>query len=340
VRARAARLRYPPAVRAIVISRPGGPEVLELREVPKPEPSRGEARVRVHATAVNRADLLQRMGAYPAPSDVPPDVPGLEFAGTVDALGEGTLGCKVGDRVFGLTGGGAYADYLVVHARALATIPERLSFTEAAAVPEAFITAYDAMVTQAGLASGEVVLVHAVGSGVGTAAVQVARAVGARAVGTSRTEAKLGRAKSYGMAEGIVAERGAFSDAVLRATAGRGVDVILELVGGEYVAGDLACAAHRARIILVGMLAGSRGEVDFGVVLRKRLTIIGTVLRSRPLEEKITTMQRFARHVVPLLDSGALAPVVDDTLPLEKASEAHARMAKGESFGKLVLTVA
>jgi NADPH2:quinone reductase len=326
-------------MRAIVVTRPGGPEVLELREAPAPHLGRGEVRVRVHATAVNRADLLQRMGAYPAPADAPADVPGLEFAGVVDGTGDGVTDWTVGDRVFGLTGGGAYAELVVVHARALAKVPDRLSFEEAAAVPEAFITAYDAMVTQAGLSAGETVLVHAVASGVGTAAVQIARAIGARSVGTSRTAAKLARAKGLGMNEGVVSEGGRFAEAVLRANQGRGVDVVLELVGGHYLADDLACSAPRARIVLVGLLAGPRAELDLGLLLRKRLHVSGTVLRSRPLEEKIEVMQRFARHVVPLLASGQLAPVVDRVFPLARASEAHAYMAGSEGFGKIVLSI-
>src|SRR5262245_46362538 len=193
-------------MQAVVIGRFGGPEVLELRQVPAPEPARGEARVRVRATAVNRADLLQRMGAYPAPPDAPPDIPGLEYAGEIDAIGEGVResDAKVGDRVFGLCGGGSYAEHLVVHARALAKLHSGMSFTEAAAVPEAFITAWDAMVTQAGLAAGETVLVQAAGSGVGTAAIQLARALGARSVGTSRTEAKLESARPLGLDHVVV----------------------------------------------------------------------------------------------------------------------------------------
>jgi NADPH2:quinone reductase len=330
-------------MRAIVIGRPGGPEVLELRDLKAPHPSRGEVRVRVHAAGVNRADLLQRMGSYPAPPDVladVADVPGLEFAGTVDALGESVVGWAVGDRVFGLTGGGAYAEFLVVHARALAKMPDGLSFQDAAAVPEAFITAYDAMITQAGLAAGETVLVHAVASGVGTAAVQIARAIGARSIGTSRTEAKLSRVRELGMNEGVVAEGGRFADEVLCASGGRGVDVTLELVGGDYLSEDLRCAALRARIVLVGLLSGARAEIDLGLFLRKRISLIGTMLRSRPLEEKIDVMQRFARHIVPLFASGLLVPVVERVLPLDQAAEAHAYMAGGEGLGKIVLTIA
>lgn len=324
-------------MRAIIITKPGGPEVLELREVDTPAPTKGEVRVRVRATAVNRADLLQRMGGYPAPADAPRDIPGLEFAGEVDALGEGVTEWKIGDRVFGLAGGGAYAEQLVVHARTVARIPDRLSFVEAAAVPEAFITAWDAMITQGGLAPGETVLISAVGSGVGTAAAQIARAIGASSIGTARTADKLERARALGMNEGVVAKNGKFAEDVLRANGGRGVDVVLELVGGDYVAEDLACMATKGRLVLVGLLAGARCDVDLGAVLRKRLHVVGTVLRARPLEEKIAATLVFAKSVVPLLARGALAPVVECVMPLAQAADAHRAMASNEGFGKIVL---
>jgi putative PIG3 family NAD(P)H quinone oxidoreductase len=326
-------------MRAIVISRPGGPEVLELRDVPQPTPGRGEVGVRIRATAVNRADLLQRMGKYPAPPDAPQDIPGLEFAGEIDAVGEGAGDWKKGDRVFGLTGGGSYAEGLVAHARALARIPDRLTFEQAAAAPEAFITAFDAMVTQARLGSGERILIHAVGSGVGTAAAQIARAIGARSIGTARTLAKIDRARELGLDDGILVRWGRFAEEVMDRTERAGVDVVLELVGGDYFSEDLACAAPRARIVLVGMLGGARAEVDLGAILRRRVTLIGTMLRARPFEEKIQVTQDFARHVVPLLESGALRPVIDRTFPLSDAAKAHAHMETNSGFGKIVLTV-
>jgi len=321
-------------MRAIVITRPGGPEVLELRERPAPEPARGEVRVRVRATAVNRADLLQRMGAYPAPPDAPPDIPGMEFAGEIEALGPDTADWQVGERVFGLCGGGAYAEQLVAHGRTLARIPAALSFTEAAAVPEAFITAWDALVTQAGLGAGETVLIHAAGSGVGTAAVQIARAVGARAIGTARTPAKLERLRTMGLDQALAVPDGKFATAV---TALGAPDVILELVGGPYLAEDLLCVAPRGRIVLVGLLAGARADLELGRLLHKRLRLFGTVLRARPLEEKIAVTQVFARQVVPLFERGALLPVVDRVLPLSAAAEAHAYVASNQGFGKVVL---
>ena len=221
----------------------------------------------------------------------------------------------------------------------LLPFPEPLSFTDAAAIPEACITAYDAMVTQAGLGAGERVLVHAVGSGVGTAAVQIARAIGARSIGTARTADKIERAKGLGLDDGVIPKDGRFADAIMKLTGGAGVDVVLELVGGAYVAEDLACIAMKARILLVGMIAGPRVDFDLGTLMRRRADIRGTMLRARPLEEKIAAMRAFERHVVPLFERGLLRAVVDRVLPLAQAAEAHAAMAANEGFGKMVLEV-
>lgn len=327
-------------MRAIVITRFGGPEVLELRDVPEPVPSRGEVRVRVRATAVNRADLVQRMGGYPAPPDAPQDIPGLEFAGEVDALGEGVDEVRVGDRVLGLAGGGTYAEKIVVHARTLARIPQGMPFTEAAAIPEAFVTAYDALVTQAGLSAGETALIHAVGSGVGSAAVQIAAAIGASSIGTSRTQDKLDRAAALGMDDGIRVDGPVFAKEVLARTGERGVEVVLELVGGDYVREDLGCVVTRGRIALVGLMAGVEGTLPLGALLRKRVTLFGTALRSRPLEEKIAASRIFATQVMPLVARGKLRPVLDRVMALSAAREAHAYVAGNASFGKVVLEVA
>jgi NADPH:quinone reductase len=326
-------------MKAVVITKPGGPEVLQLKEVPDPEPQRGEARVRVHALALNQADILQRIGRYPAPNDCPPNIPGLEFAGTIDRLGEGTSGFKVGDRVFGLVGGGSYAEYVTVHHRILTHIPASMSFTDAAAIPEAFITAYDAMVIQGNLSAGEFVLINAFGSGVGTAAIQIANAVGAIPIGTTRTLAKVDKSKEFGLDHAIVAKDGKFADEVLRLTEGRGVDVVLELAGGIYLKEDLICTAPLARIMVVGLLGGAITEIDFGKVLSKRLLLKGTSLRTRPLEEKIAAARAFEKHVIPLFKSGALRPVVDTIMPISQASEAHAYLQEHVSFGKVVLTM-
>ncbi len=218
-------------------------------------------------------------------------------------------------------------------------MPEGLTFVEAAAIPEAFVTAYDAMVIQARLAAGETVLVHAAGSGVGTAAVQIARVVGAFAIGTARSSAKLDRARPMGLGEGVVVEDGKFAANVNAITGGRGADVVLELVGGAYVAEDLACVAPRGRIVLVGLLAGTRADLDLAVILRKRIELRGTVLRARPLEEKVEAANVLARNLAPLFATRALEPVIDRVLPLARAAEAHAYVASNDGFGKLVLEV-
>jgi putative PIG3 family NAD(P)H quinone oxidoreductase len=321
-------------MKAIAITKPGGPDVLAVVDRPRPEPSRGEVRVRVRATAINRADLLQRMGAYPAPPDSPADIPGLEFAGEVEALGPGVERLAIGDRVFGLVGGGSYAEQLVAHERAVAKIPGGLSFEQAAAVPEAFITAHDAVVGQAGLRGGETLLVNAVGSGVGTAAVQLGRALGVFVIGTARTADKIERARALGMGAGVVAEGAKFADAVRKHGEPA---VVLELVGGPYLDEDIRVVQVLGRIVLVGLLAGGRNEVDLGGILRKRLRIFGTVLRARPLEEKIAAMRTFEAQVVPLLQRGLIEPVVDTVMDLDAAAAAHERMASNVGFGKIVL---
>ncbi len=320
-------------MRAVVIES----SELILRERPLPVPGKGEVRVRVRATAVNRADLIQVRGAYPAPPDAPADIPGLEFAGEIDEVGEGVSHLAVGDRVFGLAGGGTYAEAVVVHGATLARLPGGLSFLEAAALPEAFITAYDAMVVQAGLSAGEVALVHAVGSGVGSAAVQIARAVGATCVGTARAEDKLARARELGMDHGVLVRDTRFAAGVLEASSGRGADVVLDLVGGPYLPESVACAAPKGRIMLVGLLGGTRTEVDLGAILRRRLVLRGTVLRTRPLEEKIQAGKLLERNLGPLFARGALRPVIHRVFPLARAAEAHALLAENSGFGKLVL---
>lgn len=327
-------------MQAVIITRSGGPEVLELKNVPLPLPGKGEVRVRVRATAVNRVDLLQRMGLYPAPVDAPQDIPGIEYAGEVDALGEGATAFAPGDRVFGLCGGGGYAEYLTIHARTVLRMPPELSFTSAAAIPEAFMTAYDALFAQMHLAPGETLLVHAAGSGVGTAAIQLAVRHGVRVIGTARTARKLEAAGALGMHEGIFLSEANFAREVLKLTGDAGVDAVLELVGGPYLAEDIECLAAGGRLILVGLVAGSRADLDLTTVLKRRLEIRGTVLRARPLEEKIMLARQFARQVLPFIKSGALKPVIDRVFSLSQAAEAQEYLATNESFGKVVLEVA
>ncbi len=325
-------------MKAIVIREPGGPDVLTLRDLPSPAPPHGHLRVRVRYAGVNRADLLQRAGFYPAPPGVPADIPGLEYAGVVDAIGEGVTRFSPGDRVFGLVAGGAYAEELLVHEREAVRTPDALRDEEAAAVPEAFVTAYDAMVVQGHLAPGERVLVHAAGSGVGTAAVQIAHALGCFVVGTSRTADKLDRCKALGLDAGILVERGAFAAETQRLTGGAGADLILDLVGGAYVAEDLDACALRGRVLLVGLTAGIQGTLNLALLLRKRITLTGTVLRSRPLEEKIQAAQLLERHLVPWLVRGTVKSVIDRVFPFAEAGAAHEHVAADRSFGKVLLS--
>jgi len=325
-------------MKAIVVAQPGGPDVLRLGDVADIAPQRGEVRVKVHATAVNRADILQRMGKYPPPRDCPQNIPGLEYSGTIDAVGEGVIDFTPGDSVFGLVGGGSYAENIVVHSRTVARMPANISFVEAAAIPEAFITAYDAMITQCHLQTGETVLIHAAASGVGTAAIQIAKAMGARAIGTSRSEDKLERAAQLGLNGKILVKEPTFAEEVLKLTDGKGADVVLELVSGPYVGEDLKCAAVMGRIIIVGLIAGNKVDMDMSRVLSRRLRILGTTLRARPLEEKIEVNNAFQRSLLPLVAGGALKPVIDKVFPIEKADEAHRYVESNESFGKVILT--
>jgi len=328
-------------MRAAIITRPGGPEVLEVRDVARPEPETGEVLVRIRASALNRADLLQREGRYPAPPGWPADIPGMEIAGEVAACGPAASLWKVGDRVFGIVGGGGNAQFIVTHERTLAAIPENLDWREAAAVPEAFITAHDALVTQAEVRSSERVLIHAVGSGVGLAAVQLARAAGALPLGDARTAAKIERARSLGLADGFVVDDiGALAQRVTERTNGAGVEIVLDLVGGEYLAASIAAAAPKGRIILIGTMGGRDVSLPLGVLLGKRLTLRGTVLRARPLEEKIIATRAFAAQVVPLLASGAVRPVVDRVFPLDQIGDAHRYLESNATFGKVVIEIA
>ena len=326
-------------MRAIVIREPGGPEVLELREVPEPQPPFGHVRVAVAFAGVNRADLLQRAGFYPAPPGAPQDIPGLEYSGTIDAVGEGATRFAVGDRVFGLVAGGACAEKLVAHEREVTPTPVGLDDRAAAAAPEAFVTAYDALVTRGGLQPGERVLVHAAGSGVGTAAIQVARALGCFVVGTSRTADKLDRCRELGLGAGIVPEGQAFAQQVLDATGGRGVDVVVDLVGGGYTRESIAACAPRGRVVVVGLTGGGTAEISLAELLRKRITLVGTVLRARPLEEKIEAARLLERNLSPWLTEKRVRPIVDRVLPLAEAAAAHAYVAGNASFGKVVLDI-
>ena len=325
-------------MKAIVITRPGGVEVLEVREVPTPEPQGDQVRVRVRACGLNRADLMQCRGRYPAPPGAPVDIPGLEFAGEVDKLGPTVTGpLQVGDRVFGIVGGGGQAEYVVTHERLAVPIPPNLDFEAAAAVPEVFLTAHDGLETQGDVKPGQRVLIHAIGSGVGTAAVQLAHAMGCTVFGTSRTADKLKRAEALGLDVGIETTHEDFAGVVLRQTAGAGVDLILDLIGASVLDKNIEALRVRGRLVMIGQLGGGTATIDLGMLLRKRLTVVGTTLRARPIEEKIAATRRFAEQVVPWLERGLVRPVVDRVFPFEEVRAAEARLESNLGFGKIVL---
>lgn len=323
-------------MRAVVIREPGDADVLTLREVPLPEPGRGEVRVRVAASGVNRADLIQRQGRYPAPPGWPRDIPGLEFSGTVEALGRGVDGVEAGDRVMGIVGGGGCAEFLVTRPEELVRVPAGTELEEAGAIPEVFMTAFDAVLLQMELGLGELLLIHAVGSGVGTAALQLALSAGTEVVGTSRTPEKLDRARKLGLETPVEGGEG-WAERLLAATGGRRPDVILDLVGGAYLAGNQEVLAERGRWIVVGVPGGAKAEVDLRRLMGRRASITGTVLRARPPREKAVLARAFDRRVVPLFEAGRLRPVVDTTFGPHEVAEAHRRMEANLNFGKLLV---
>lgn len=323
-------------MKAIVIRGPGGPEVLELREMARPDPGPGEVRVRVASAGLNRADLSQRLGRYPAPPGSPADILGLEMAGTVDAVGPAVQRVAVGDAVMGILGGGGYAEYAISPEATLVAIPTGMDLVTAGAIPEVFMTAYDAAFLQEGLAAGETLLVHAVGSGVGTAAVQLAARARATVIGTSRTPDKLERASALGLTHGVLADE-RWPEHVLELTDGRGVDVILDLVGGAYLAGNQRVVAERGRHVVVGVPAGSEAQISLRTLMGRRSSIRGTVLRARPLAEKGALADAFVRDVLPGFASGELRPVIDRIYPAEEVADAHRRMESNDSFGKILL---
>jgi NADPH2:quinone reductase len=314
-------------------------DLISLREVPEPDPvGTGEVLVRVCAAGVNRADLLQAWGAYPPPPGYSTNIPGLEFAGVIVSVGSGVPDWEEGDRVFGITAGEAHAEYLCIHHRLLMRIPDRLSFHVAAAVPEAFITAHDAVIVQGGLVSGEVLLIHAVGSGVGLAALQMAKSKGAKIIGTSRTQTKLDRCISVGLEEGInLTSPDDLAERVLAASDGRGSDVILDLVGASYFHQNVECLAPKGRLLLVGLTSGSRSEINLNTVLRKRATIIGTVLRGRSIEEKAAATKAFADDQMVAFESGSVRPIVDKVFSANQVAEAYRYVASNKNFGKVIL---
>jgi NADPH2:quinone reductase len=325
------------SVKAAIITRPGEPEVLEVQEVETPEAIGDQVRVRVRAAGINRADLLQRAGGYPAPPGSSAQIPGLEFAGEVETVGPLVRLWKPGQRVMGLAGGGAQAEYIVVQEGLLVEIPERLDFVQAAGVPEVFMTAHDGLFTQAGLRMGERVLIHAAGSGVGTAAIQLAKASGATVFGTSRTPAKLEQARELGLDYALSAQN--FAEEISQLTNGQGVHVVLDFIGADYLEQNMRALSNWGRLVILATLSGVQGTLPIGLLMGKRLTVKGVTLRTRTLEEKLAVTRAFATSVLPLLSSGKVKPIIERTYPLAELGAAHTVMSQNQNFGKLIVTL-
>jgi putative PIG3 family NAD(P)H quinone oxidoreductase len=325
-------------MRAVVLRSHGGPEVLAIEEVDQPVPGPDDVLVAIRATALNRADILQRMGGYPDPRrGLSLEIPGLEFSGIVSAVGDRVTMWKPGDRVMAIEAGGGYAEFICVHERQLMAVPTSVSVADAAAIPEVFLTAWDALVVQGGLTSGRWALVHAGASGVGTAAIQIAKAIGAR-IAVTCSAGKMDACRSLGA--DLVIERSPHDWASeLTSSVPAGVDVVLDVVGGDEVDRNLRVVATKGTIVQVGLLGGGSTNVNVGLLLTKRVRWIGTTLRARPIEEKAALTRRFAAEMLPLFETGRLRPIIDRRYPLERIAEAHEAMGANANTGKILIDV-
>jgi putative PIG3 family NAD(P)H quinone oxidoreductase len=319
-------------VKALCIGEGG---TLDIAEVPKPQAQPGEVLVRIAASGLNRADVLQRKGLYPPPPSAPANIPGLEFAGVVESVGTGVSRVAPGQRVFGLCSGGAHAEYIASAEDLLMNVPDSMSDIEAGAIPEAYITAHDALVVQAALQRGERVLIHAIGSGVGLAALQTAQAKGCKVFGTSRNAYKRKRVEALGAH--LVCAPEIFDEEILRTT--DGVDVILDPVGGPYFERNLRVLASLGRLVIIATMGGTKAELPLAALMRKRLRLIGTMLRSRSLEEKVAATAAFSRDVLPKLAAGELRVIVDRIFPMSQSAQAYDFMEQNKNLGKIVLTI-
>jgi putative PIG3 family NAD(P)H quinone oxidoreductase len=325
-------------MRAVVVSQPGGPEVLNLEEVPDPAPAAGEVLVGIAAAGVNRADLMQREGFYPPPPGAPP-YPGLECAGRITAVGDGVTGLRPGDEVCALLAGGGYAEQVAVPAVQVLPVPAGLSVTEAAALPEVACTVYANVFLTAGLQPGETLLVHGGASGIGTMAIQLARALGARVACTAGSAAKLRRCRELGAELAIDYTSEDFVAAVRDFTGGAGADVILDIMGAVYLQRNVAALALGGRLAVIGLQGGATAELDLGLMLRRRLTVHAASLRARPVAEKAVVVAGVRDVVWPLVQSGQVKPVIDSIIPLAEAGRAHQLMDAGQHIGKILLDV-
>jgi putative PIG3 family NAD(P)H quinone oxidoreductase len=325
-------------MRAVVIEKTGGPEVLQVRDVPDPLPGPGEVLIDIAATAINFADLLQRSGYYPAPAGVPP-WPGLECSGTIAKVGEGVDDWAPGDQVCALLSGGGYAERVVVPAGQMLPVPRGVDLVDAAALPEVTATIWSNVFMAAGLRPGEVFLVHGGSGGIGTMAIQLAVQVGARVAVTAGTAEKLRFCRELGAEIAVNYREEDFVSAVREATGGQGADVILDNMGASYLSRNIDALAMSGRLIVIGMQSGTRAELDLGRLMSRRAAIIATALRARPPQEKAVIVAAVREHVWPLIESGAVRPVIHTRLPLERAAEGHQLMTESSHMGKIVLTV-
>lgn len=326
-------------MRAIAIREPGPPEVLQIGEHPTPVPAADEVLIRVHAAGVNRPDVLQRQGLYPVPTDASP-LPGLEVAGVIVAAGAQVTRWQAGDAVMALTHGGGYAEYCIAHETHCLQVPDAMSFVEAAAIPETFFTVWYNVFVRSRLARGETFLVHGGSSGIGTTAIQLAKAHGCEVLTTAGSDAKCGFCESLGADRAINYRTEDWPGVVAEHTGGRGVDVCLDMVAGSYMQKNLDSMARDGRYAIIAFLQGPKAELNMRVVLTKRLTITGSTLRPQTTEEKGRIAAELEQHLLPLLDNGAIKPVIDSTFAIEEAAAAHARMESSKHMGKIVLNVA
>jgi len=323
-------------MRAITIISPGGPEVLRIAEVPDPVPAAGEVLIDVVASGINRADLLQRQGLYPPPPGAPP-YPGLECSGRISALGEGVTGWQVGDEVCALLSGGGYAERVAVPAGQVLPVPGGVTVADAAALPEVACTVHSNVVQLAGLAAGETLLVHGGASGIGTMAIQLGRAIGARVACTAGSPAKLERCRELGCELPISYRDADFVAAIREFTGGRGADVILDIMGASYLQRNVEALAADGRLMVIGLQGGTRAELDLNQLLRKRASVRATSLRARPAGQKAAIVAAVLDQVWPLIGEGRIRPVIETTLPLAEAAQGHRLLESGEHVGKILL---
>jgi NADPH2:quinone reductase len=328
----------PSEMKAVEIAAPGGPEQLRIAVRPVPKPGAQEVLIRVAAAGVNRPDVMQRQGRYPPPAGAS-DIPGMEAAGEIVSLGTGVAGLAVGDQVTALLSGGGYAEFAVAAAPLCLPVPKGLSLVEAAAVPETFFTVWDNLFTRGRCKSGDTVLIHGGTSGIGTTAIQLAATLGARVYATAGSDDKARACEKLGAVRGINYRAEDFVDVTLAATDGKGADVILDMIGGDYFDRNLKVAANEGRLVIIAMQGGARAEIKLNVLLTKRLTVAGSTLRARTVKEKGAVADAVHTHVWPLLASGRVRPIIHATFPLAEAAAAHQLMESSNHIGKIVLTV-